>query len=181
MPWQRKVEKFPIEELTDDELIKIEMNTRNIINPIGACGLYCRFCYFYVKCGGCRSDYNLCSLARLKEHHGLCPNVKCIKEKVMIGCWECNELLTCKKGFYAKKRVSFAKAVALFINKYGESSFLKTIKSILDTEDDHKYYILDYFFSALIGNVNSKFEVLEKCLVINQEHKDKQLELFLDG
>ena len=155
------------------------MNTRNIINPIGACGLYCRFCHFYVKCSGCRSDYNLCSLARLKEHHGLCPNVKCIKEKVMTGCWECNDLLNCKKGFYAKIRASFAKAAALFINKYGESNFLKTIKGIVDTEDDYGYF-LDCFFSAQIGNVNSKLGRLEKCLVMNHEYKDKQLELFFD-
>ena len=159
MPWEHLPER-PSIELTVEQIEKAE-EAKKGINPIGVCGLYCPCCSINVMCGGCRSDYNSCSLAGLKEHNGICPNVKCAKEKDLPCCWECTEIFVCKKGFYARKRVSFAKASALFIKKYGEKSFIKTIESIFSIDEQTGHC----FFSAQIGNINNKLELLEKYLV----------------
>ena len=155
MPWVRWVERM---ELTNEQIEKAE-EARKGINPIGVCGLYCDCCSIKLKCNGCRGD-NSFSLAGLKEHNGICPNVKCAKEKGLTGCWECNDILVCKKGFYARKRVSFAKASVLFIKKYGEKSFLKTVNYIFSIDEETGHY----FLSPQYGNINSKFELLEKYL-----------------
>ena len=160
MPWTHWAER-PLGWITNEQSEKAKEAWKGI-NPIGVCGLFCNCCSIHLKCNGCRSDYNSCSLAGLKEHNGICPNVKCAKEKGLTGCWECSDILVCKKGFYARKRVSFAKAAALFIKKYGEKSFLKTIDNIYFNIDEQTGH---YFFSPQYGNINSKFELLEKNLV----------------
>ncbi|HEX2954765.1 MAG TPA: DUF3795 domain-containing protein, partial [Bacillota bacterium] len=74
---------------------------REGINPVSYCGFHCDFCFFKEWCGGCRSDYNCCSFATISEDK-ICPNVKCAKDKGLNGCYECNELTDCVKGFYSR-------------------------------------------------------------------------------
>jgi hypothetical protein len=116
-----------------NELVK---TAREGINPIGYCGHHCDYCFFGQWCGGCRSDYNCCSYATLFEDK-TCPNAKCVKEKKLNGCYECDELATCKKGYYSKENEYVAKATALFIRKYGEEVYSKTLKKAI--EEGAKY------------------------------------------
>lgn len=58
---------------------------------------------------------------------GICPNVKCCHEKNIDGCFECDELETCEKGFFVPSNdgANAAKAQCLYIGKYGKKEFLK--------------------------------------------------------
>jgi len=162
MPWMRGSYLFHDklkEELTNEQIEKAR-EARKGINPIGFCGIHCDFCSFSMKCGGCRSDYNSCSLEGLEEHNGICSNIICAKEKNLTGCCECHDLLVCKKGFYKEKRSAFAKAFALFIRKYGEKCFSKTIANIRNEGN-----LIDYIFMAKSGNVNNKIKLLEEYIV----------------
>lgn len=56
-----------------------------------------------------------------------CSNVSCCQEKNIDGCYECDELETCTKGFYTPENdgANAAKAQAMYIKKHGKKSFLK--------------------------------------------------------
>ena len=101
------------------------------INPISYCGHHCDYCFLGQWCGGCRSDYNCCSYATLFGD-STCPNVKCAVQRNLNGCYECNDLLECKKGYYEKENEYVAKATALFIKKYSEKVYTSTLKRAID-------------------------------------------------
>lgn len=105
------------------------------INPIGYCGFHCDMCFMGKWCGGCRSDYNCCSFATLFDD-GMCPNAKCVNEKQINACWECDELDTCKKGYYGNENEYLAKAAAIFIRNHDESAYAKALKKATDNEID---------------------------------------------
>jgi hypothetical protein len=107
------------------------------INPIAFCGLSCNHCFLGKWCGGCRSEYNGCSYATICAD-GVCPNAKCAKEKQLEGCYQCSELSNCFKGFYEKDNE--AKACALFIQKYGEDCFTKTIDKLFKSGEGEKAF-----------------------------------------
>jgi len=83
-------------------------------------------------CGGCRSGYNCCSFAALFKNN-ICPNVKCAKENNLNGCYECSKIDGCKTGYYGQNNEYTAKAAALFIGKYGEECYSKTLKKAIDS------------------------------------------------
>lgn len=99
---------------------------RKGVNPVAYCGFSCNHCFLSQWCGSCRTDYNVCSFATCSPDK-ICPNVKCCKEKKLDGCYDCDEIRNCTKGFYAKENdgANAAKAQALFIKKYGQKEFLK--------------------------------------------------------
>ena len=97
-------------------------------NPVSYCGHHCDYCFLGQWCGGCRSDYNCCSFAGVFADNQ-CPNVKCAKDKNLVGCYACEDLLDCHKGYYGKENEYIAKATALFIKKHGEDLYSKTLKS----------------------------------------------------
>ncbi|HEX2954384.1 MAG TPA: hypothetical protein VHR47_10425, partial [Bacillota bacterium] len=73
-----------------------------------------------------------CSFATISEDK-ICPNVKCAKDKGLNGCYECNELTDCVKGFYSRSNEYLAKAAALFIKKHGEDYYTNALsKAIAD-------------------------------------------------
>ena len=91
---------------------------------VSYCGLSCDHCFLGEWCGGCRSVFSCCSFGTLQEK-GKCPNIVCCEEKGIDGCYECEELDDCAKGFYqngSDGRV--AKAQAFFIRKYGKEKLL---------------------------------------------------------
>lgn len=100
--------------------------SRKGTDPIAYCGFSCNHCFLGQWCGGCRTEYNVCSFATCSPD-GVCPNAKCCKENGYDGCWECNRIKTCTKGFYAPDcdGANAAKAQAMFIGKYGKKEFLK--------------------------------------------------------
>lgn len=105
---------------------------REGVDPVSVCGHHCDYCFMGQWCGGCRSEYNVCSFATLYED-GQCPNVKCATEKGMNGCYECTQLQDCTKGYYGKAGEYTAKATALFIQKYGKDSYTKSLKVAIDS------------------------------------------------
>ena len=105
-------------------------------NLLGVCGFNCNGCFMEQWCGGCRSDYNCCSYGTLFEGN-VCPNVACADEKGVEGCYLCDELDDCKKGYYSKEDEHVAKAAALFIREVGgeraEHALAKVIEASKET------------------------------------------------
>ena len=99
---------------------------RKGIDPVAYCGLSCNHCFLGEWCGSCRTVYNTCSFATVSPDR-ICPNVKCCKEKGIDGCYECDSLEACKKGFYIPSNdgANAAKAQALYIRKHGKKELLK--------------------------------------------------------
>ena len=112
---------------------------------VTVCGLSCgENCFLGEWCGRCESGYNCCSFATVVPG-GVCPNLTCVREKGLEGCWQCPELEACAKGFYGIEdaaAVRLAKAGAMFIRKYGKSNFTGMLHYIL-TEKKMRY---DDFF-----------------------------------
>ncbi len=109
---------------------------RKGVDPVAYCGLSCNHCFLAERCGSCRTDYNTCSFATVSLD-GICPNVKCCKEKGIDGCYECDSLESCEKGFYTPSNdgANAAKAQAMYIRKYGKKEFLK-VQDRLHTKYD---------------------------------------------
>ena len=99
---------------------------RKGVDPVAICGLSCNHCFLGEWCGGCRTEYNVCSFATCSEGR-ICPNVKCCNEKNIDGCYECSELETCEKGFFVPTNdgASAARAQSLYIRKHGKKEFLQ--------------------------------------------------------
>lgn len=95
-------------------------------DPIAYCGFSCNHCFLSEWCGSCRTAYNTCSYATCSPD-SKCPNVLCCEEKGYDGCYECNNLESCEKGFYVPGNdgANAAKAQALYIRKHGKKEFLK--------------------------------------------------------
>ena len=99
---------------------------RKGVDPVAYCGLSCNHCFLAEWCGSCRTVCNTCSFATASQD-GICPNVKCCEEKELDGCYECDRLESCEKGFYVPSNdgANAAKAQALYIRKHGKKEFLK--------------------------------------------------------
>ena len=99
---------------------------RKGVDPVAYCGLSCNHCFLGEWCGSCRTMYNTCSNATVSPD-GVCPNVKCCTEKGLDGCYECNSLESCEKGFYIPSNdgANAAKAQSLYIRQHGKKEFLK--------------------------------------------------------
>ena len=101
-------------------------DARKGVDPIAFCGFSCNHCFLAEWCGSCRTPYNTCSFATISPD-GICPNVKCCNEKGIDGCYACEELISCEKGFYIPSNdgANAAKAQAMYIKKHGKKEFLK--------------------------------------------------------
>ena len=99
---------------------------RKGVDPIAYCGFSCNHCFLSAWCGSCRTVYNTCSFATVSPN-GKCPNAVCCQEKGIDGCYECDQLETCGKGFYIPSNdgADAARAQAMYIRKYGKKEFLK--------------------------------------------------------
>ncbi|MBO2516417.1 MAG: hypothetical protein CW338_03955 [Clostridiales bacterium] len=107
---------------------------RQGVGTLAVCGLSCgENCFLGEWCGRCGSDYSCCSYAALCPE-GKCPNLLCVREKGIEGCWDCPELDACQKGFYGiddRPAANLAKAGALFIRCFGRSAFSTMLHYIL--------------------------------------------------
>jgi hypothetical protein len=99
---------------------------RKGVDPIAYCGFSCNHCFLAAWCGSCRTAYNACSYATVSPD-GKCPNAVCCQEKGIDGCYECDLLETCEKGFYISSNdgANAAKAQALYVRKHGKEALLK--------------------------------------------------------
>ncbi|WP_330363839.1 hypothetical protein [Butyrivibrio sp. WCD2001] len=108
-------------------------------DPVAYCGFSCNHCFLSEWCGSCRTKHNVCSFVTCAEDR-ICPNVRCCKEKDLDGCYECDELENCNKGFYIPSNdgANAAKAQALYIRKYGKKEFLKVHDRLHEKYDFQK-------------------------------------------
>ena len=107
---------------------KLCRNARKGVDPVAYCGLSCDHCFWGEYCGSCRTAYNTCSFAHYSPG-GICPNAACCREKGLDGCYACEDLEGCSKGFYSQgKEIHAIKAMAQFIGKYGK----KELCAVLD-------------------------------------------------
>lgn len=95
---------------------KLCKTARKGVDPVAYCGLSCNHCFLGEWCGSCRTAYNVCSFATVSPE-GICPNAGCCAEKGIDGCYACDGLAACEKGFYAPENdgAAAAKAQAMYI------------------------------------------------------------------
>ena len=105
---------------------KLCKQARKGVDPIAYCGISCNHCFLGAWCGSCRTAYNVCSFATFSPD-GKCANAVCCREKGFDGCYECEMLESCEKGFYIPSNdgAIAAKAHALYIRRHGKDEFLK--------------------------------------------------------
>ncbi len=125
-------------------------------DPIAYCGLSCDHCFLSEECGGCRTSYNTCSYATCSPN-GVCPNTICCREKNIDGCYECEDIENCQKGFYENAdEINAIKAMALFIRKYGK----KDLKTVLNNL--HRKYEFKKIQEVVGYNIEEGLKILEK-------------------
>ena len=97
---------------------------RKGVDPIAYCGFSCNHCFLSEWCGSCRTAYNTCSFATVSPD-GKCPNAVCCQKKGIDGCYACDQLENCEKGFYTPSNdgANAARAQAMYIRKHGKKSF----------------------------------------------------------
>ncbi len=117
--------------------IKTELvaQARKGLNPLAVCGFSCNHCSFGEWCGGCRSNYNCCSYGTLFEND-VCPNVSCAAERGLEGCYQCDDLDQCNKGYYSVENEYSAKAAALFIREYGSERSGQALTKLMAAEKE---------------------------------------------
>ena len=107
---------------------KLCQTARKGVDTIAFCGLSCDHCFLMEWCGSCRTEYNTCSYAACCPG-GVCLNAACCRERGIDGCYECEDLIGCQRGFYANGNDGNAvKTLALFIRKYGK----KELSAVMD-------------------------------------------------
>ena len=127
------------------------------IDLIAPCGFSCTHCFLTDFCGGCRSNYNVCSYATIHKDN-LCPNLTCSKEKGLDGCYECEEIVNCRKGFYNTNDALAPKSQAIFIKRHGKGK----LKEVLDKL--HEEYEFSKIQEILKENLDNSVAFLEKYI-----------------
>lgn len=127
--------------LSDGAKWKAEIveRAREGVDMVAYCGFSCNHCFLGEWCGGCRSVFSCCSFGTLHDK-GKCPNVACCQKKGIDGCYECEELEECAKGFYQEGNdgAHACKAQAMFIKKYGKEQFFRVHDKLHETYDFKK-------------------------------------------
>lgn len=127
------------------------------IDLIAPCGFSCTHCFLSDFCGGCRSNYNVCSYATIHKDN-LCPNFTCSKEKGLDGCYECIDIFNCKVGFYNTDDSNAPKSQAIFIKRHGKEK----LKEVLDKL--HEEYEFSKIQEILKENLDNSVTFLEKYI-----------------
>lgn len=118
---------------------------------IARCGLACCLCSENVECKGCKRDGFL-ELSWCKDTEW-CENRKCVIEKDLNGCYEC-EPLNCKKGLYADKIKP--RAFAEYARRYG-------LDDLLDHLESNEKAGIVYHREGIIGDYDS-FDDIETLI-----------------
>lgn len=118
------------------EIIK---EVRKGVDMTAYCGFSCNHCFLGEWCGGCRSAFSCCSYGTMYDK-GVCPNIDCCRKKGIDGCYECEELDECTKGFYRPDNdgANACKAQAMFIRKYGKEKFFQVHDKLHEIYDFKK-------------------------------------------
>ena len=143
---------------------KLCMIARKGVDPIAYCGFSCNHCFLGEWCGSCRTEYNTCSYATVFPDKK-CANVTCCEEKGLDGCYECEELEGCQKGFYTPENdgANAAKAQALFIRKHGKKDYLKMHDKL------HERYEFSKIQEIMSQDIDESLRLMEE--ILSEIHK----------
>ena len=135
---------------------EIVKEARKGVDMAAYCGFSCNHCFLGEWCGGCRSVFSCCSYGGLFEK-GKCPNKACCQEKGIEGCYECEELDECSRGFYQAHNdgANACKAQAMYIRKYGKEKFFKVHDKL------HEIYDFKKLQEILGKSVEEGLQILE--------------------
>lgn len=118
---------------------------------IARCGLACALCSENDKCKGCPSDGFL-ELDWCKDANW-CENRKCVIEKNLNGCYECNNS-NCKKGLFKEKIKPLA--FCEFVRRYG-------INELLDSLERNEKNGIVYHRNGIMGDYD-EFNDIEELI-----------------
>ena len=137
-----------------DRLCKL---ARKGADLVAYCGFSCSHCFLGAWCGSCRTAYNICSFAKVSPD-GKCPNAVCCQMKGIDGCYDCDSLETCEKGFYIPSNdgANAAKTQALYIRKHGKKEFLKVQDRL------HERYVFTKTQEILSQDYREGLRILEE-------------------
>lgn len=114
---------------------------------IARCGLACCLCSENVECKGCKRDGFL-DLSWCKDAEW-CVNRKCVIEKNINGCYEC-EPKDCRKGLYADKIK--ARAFAEYARRFG-------VDELLDCLEKNEKAGIVYHREGIIGDYDDFVDI----------------------
>lgn len=139
---------------------EIVKEARKDVDMVAYCGFSCNHCFLGEWCGGCRSVFSCCSYGTFSDM-GKCPNINCCQEKRLDGCYECEELDECTKGFYQPENdgANACKAQAVFIRKYGKEEFFRVHSRL------HEIYDFKKTQEILGTSVEEGLRILEETLL----------------
>ena len=118
---------------------------------IARCGLACCLCKDNIVCKGCKND-GFIELSWCHDQNW-CLNRKCVIEKHIEGCYECNPKYCCK-GLYENKLKP--KAFAEFAHRYG-------IEELLFCLERNEEKGIVYHRDGIMGDYD-EFEDLEELI-----------------
>gem|GEM_PF-73499 len=117
------------------------VHKESTVNKIAPCGCHCAYCFFD-KCGGCQSENDFCSFARMQEDRK-CPTVRCVNNKKIKGCYECDELENCRLGIFTSE--NSLKATCLFIREYGLKAFDDVLRKAAEEKLNYSKDFVDCY------------------------------------
>lgn len=152
----QKDERFARGSVYKAEIVE---NAKKETDALAFCGFSCSHCFLGQWCGGCRSSFNCCSYATLFEG-GRCPNSVCCEQSGLNGCYECDMLEDCTKGFYTPDNdgSNACKAQAIFVKRHGKDCFFAVHDKL------HEKYDFKKTQEILGTSVEQGLELLEKTL-----------------
>ena len=101
--------------------------------------------------------FNCCAFGMGFEK-GVCPNKACCNEKGIDGCYACEELDSCTKGFYQPDNdgAGASKAQTMYMRKYGKEKFFEVQDKL------HKAYHFTWTQEILGQDAKEGLKILEK-------------------
>ena len=118
---------------------------------IARCGLACCLCSENSECKGCKRDGFL-ELSWCKDAEW-CENRKCVIEKQLRGCYECDPQ-NCRRGLYSAKIK--ARAFAEYAKRFG-------LEELLDCLERNEKAGIIYHRDGIIGDYDN-FDDLEALI-----------------
>ena len=100
-----------------------EYTEQELVESIACCGLICRLCPAYERCGGCVHLFNECTDTLSA---GICPLFDCTGERKMEGCWKC-ECFPCTKGSFSSSYADHFIAYVRCIQEEGKAGLIRCV------------------------------------------------------
>lgn len=137
---------FPVKK--QETVIYSETKT----DKIAPCGSHCAYCSLNQN-GICENQNNFCSCAKTGADDN-CDIVLCNKRNKTKGCYQCDKLMSCKKGVLYIDKCSKASSIFIFLE--GKEVFEKALKNAIKAGLNYpKDFILD-------NNINRQVKLLYK-------------------